>query len=338
MKNYRWTARIVAFVLIFCTASAWGQSIDFHDYFKPLPTVAEEMEQLPNKAIVGLGKRLFLETAMSQNRDLSCSSCHDLARFGVDSLSTSIGHKGQRGTRNAPSVYNASFHIAQFWDGRASNLEEQALQPILNPREMAMSDEQEVLFRLTSPEVLQGRYPSLFVKAFPDESAPLTFANIGRAIGAFERTLLTPAPFDDFLRGTHDALSPTQLGGLEKFVDLGCVACHAGRGVGGRMYQKLGMIVPYESSDMGRYEVTGLESDRQVFKVPSLRNVAMTAPYFHDGSISSLREAVRLMGHHQLGTELTTTEIDELVEFLGSLTGVPPVIETRLQGAILRVL
>lgn len=336
MKIFRRIVLVSLCLLSVGEVPAWAQSYDYQEFFKPMPSVAEVMEQLPNRTIVGLGKKLFFEKALSLKRDLSCSSCHALDHFGVDNLSTSIGHNGQRGRRNAPTVYNSSLHIAQFWDGRAADVESQALQPILNPREMAMPDKQQVLSRLGSQAVFQGRYPSLFARAFPDDSSPLTFDNVGRAIGAFERTLLTPAPFDDFLRGNDDALSPLQRSGLEKFVSLGCVSCHAGRAVGGRMYQKLGLIVPYKNSDMGRYEVTGLESDRQVFKVPSLRNVVMTAPYFHDGSVSSLTEAVRLMGRHQLGKELDTVEIDELVEFLGALTGTLPVIETRRQGAIVR--
>lgn len=301
--------------------SVGADKFAYQAIFKPLPPVAEVTLDSRDNAMVSLGEKLYFETALSLDNDLSCNSCHKLDAFGVDNEKTSPGHKGQRGGRNSPTVYNAALHIAQFWDGRAADVEAQALGPILNPIEMAMPDEAVVLKRLGSSDVAEGKYPALFAKAFPEETDPLTYKNVGVAIGAFERTLLTPSAFDDYLMGDESALSAEQQKGLQKFVETGCVACHAGVGVGGAMYQKLGLVFPYESVDQGRFDVTKSDTDRHVFKVPSLRNVVKTAPYFHDGSVATLEEAVKLMGKHQLGKDLSEADINEIVVFLGSLTG-----------------
>jgi cytochrome c peroxidase len=268
-------------------------------------------------AKIDLGRRLYYETKLSKSGEISCNSCHDLAAYGVDGEPTSPGHEGQRGGRNSPTVYHAAAHVAQFWDGRAADVEEQAKGPILNPIEMAMPSEAAVVKVLKSTP----HYPSQFKAAFPGEADPVTYDNMARAIGAFERRLVTPAPFDDFLAGNEDALSKQQLEGLQTFMDIGCTACHVGPVIGGSLYQKMGLVRAYETEDMGRYEVTGHASDRKVFKVPSLRNIEKTGPYFHDGSIAELDQAIRLMGLHQLGRELSQQQVDAIAAFLSSLTG-----------------
>lgn len=287
--------------------------------FAPLPNSAPNSANPTSPAKVALGKDLYFDTRLSKAQDISCNSCHNLDTFGVDNEPTSPGHKGQRGGRNSPTVLNAALHIAQFWDGRAKDVEAQAIGPILNPIEMAMPSEQAVLDRLgADPKTVAA-----FKAAFPEESNPLTYANIGNAIGAFERTLLTPSRFDDFLTGDEHALTPEEKAGGKLFVETGCTACHMGATLGGSMYQKLGLVKEYPTKDMGRYEVTKKEADRKVFKVPSLRNVVKTGPYFHDGSVKTLNLAVAQMGEYQLGKQLTESQIASIVSFLGSLTAKP---------------
>ena len=283
----------------------------------PAQVAPRRGEDPAGPALVDLGRMLYYDKRLSKNHDISCNSCHGLADFGVDGEATSPGHRGQRGDRNSPTVYNAAFHVAQFWDGRAADVEEQAKGPILNPVEMAMPDEARVLQVVGS---IPG-YRSAFEVAFPGEKRPLTYDNLGRAIGAFERRLVTPSPFDDFLAGDLGALDGKELSGLRTFVNTGCVTCHVGPAVGGTLYRKLGQVKPYPTDDPGRAKVTGDASDRHVFKVPSLRNVAKTGPWFHDGSIASLRQAIRLMASHQLGIELLDEQVDHIEAFLRSLTG-----------------
>jgi cytochrome c peroxidase len=285
--------------------------------FAVLPAVAESKENPVTPAKVELGRHLFYEQRFSISQKLSCNSCHGLTTYGVDNEPTSIGHAGQRGTRNSPSVYVAAFQFAQFWDGRAANVEEQAKGPILNPVEMGMPSADVVVKTLRE---VPG-YAALFAAAFPGEADPISYDNMGRAIGAFERRLSTPSPFDAFLAGKPDALSDAQVAGLQKFMDTGCTACHNGAPVGGLLFQKLGLVNPYPTEDLGRYDVTRQDADKYFFKVPSLRNVAKTSPYFHDGSIKTLDEAIRLMAWHQLGKQLTPAEIQSIAAFLGSLTG-----------------
>jgi cytochrome c peroxidase len=266
---------------------------------------------------VALGKRLYMDTRFSANGDLSCNSCHKLDNFGVDNEPTSPGTKGQRGGRNSPTVYNAALHVAQFWDGRAADVEAQALGPVLNPIEMGVASEAEVVKKIKGDK----DYVASFKKAFPEERDPITFKNFGRAIGAFERTLLTPSRFDRFLKGDDSALTKDEIAGLKTFTEAGCITCHNGVGVGGSMYQKLGLVKPYSTKDLGRFEHTKSESDKYFFKVPSLRNVEKTAPYFHDGSIKTLEEAVKIMGEYQLGRTLDDSQVQSIVTFLRSLTG-----------------
>ncbi len=287
--------------------------------------VAENATNPVTKAKVDLGRMLYFEKRLSLDGDVSCNSCHRLDKFGVDNEKTSPGHKGQRGDRNSPTVYNAAFHFVQFWDGRAADVEEQAKGPILNPVEMAMPNEAEVTKRL---EAIDG-YRKAFAAAFPGEKQPITYDNLARAIGAFERKLVTPAPFDAFLAGDDKALTAEQQEGLAVFLDTGCTVCHTGAVLGGQMYQKLGLVKPYPTEDSGRAKVTGNDAERGFFKVPSLRNVEKTAPYFHDGSIATLEQASRIMSEHQLGRTLSDADAAQLVAFLGSLTGTVDAEYTR---------
>lgn len=286
--------------------------------FSPLPSsmAAKSNPMTPEK--VELGRMLYYDERLSKNHDVSCNTCHLLDRYGVDGLETSDGHRDQVGGRNAPTVYNAAGHIAQFWDGRSPDIEDQAKGPPLNPIEMAMVDEAAVVAVLES---IPG-YVSAFSAAFPDDPDPVSFDNMARAIGAFERGLVTPSRFDDFLAGDAEALSETEKAGLQAFLDIGCSNCHLGPYLGGGMYQKLGLVKPWnQDADQGRFDVTGNESDRQLFKVPSLRNIAETGPYFHNGRIETLEEAVKNMAEHQLGVILDDQQVLSIVSFLGALTG-----------------
>jgi len=289
--------------------------------FKPLPKEPPSPESNPTTPEkVKLGKMLYYDPRLSRSGFISCNSCHNLATFGVDNEETSIGHRWQLGPRNAPTVLNAAFHIAQFWDGRAKDLEEQAKGPIINPVEMAMPDSLQAVKVIKSiPE-----YVELFKKAFPNSKDPITYDNIAKAIAAFERTLITPSRFDRFLEGDVSALTDEEKEGLKLFMDKGCTACHNGMGVGGHMYAKFGVVKPYSSKDLGRYEITKQESDKHVFKVASLRNVAMTYPYFHDGKVWDLKQAVKIMADVQLGMKLSDKEAKKIVAFLKALTGEIP--------------
>jgi cytochrome c peroxidase len=289
--------------------------------FKPLPDAVESQKNPITEAKVNLGRMLYYEPRLSKNQDISCNTCHDLAKYGVDGQQVSDGHKGQKGTRNAPTVYNAAGHFVQFWDGRAPDVEEQAKGPVMNPVEMAMSSDKAVVAVLKSiPE-----YVDAFKKAFPADKDPVTFENTARAIGAFERRLMTPSRWDKFLKGDHAVLSNTEKAGFNEFMEAGCQACHAGPYLGGEVYQKLGFVKPYpDTSDAGRQAVTKQESDRLVFKVPSLRNVDATGPYFHTGKVKSLQDAVKEMAEYQLGKQLTDGQIASIVTFLKTLTGEIP--------------
>lgn len=270
-------------------------------------------------AQVALGKKLYFDNLLSKNQSQSCNTCHrvDGGLPGVDGEATSPGAFGKRGDRNSPTTLNAGFHHAQFWDGRAANLQEQAKGPVLNPVEMAMPDETEVLQRLRN----HAEYPGLFKAAFPGTSQPVTYENMAAAIAAFERTLITRDRFDDFLKGNDTVLTAAELRGLKTFLASGCTACHNGPLLGANSYQKAGLIHPFPTKDPGRFAVTKDESDEGKFKVPALRNVAITGPYFHDGSIRSLDDAVKMMGWHQLGKELSQQEIRDIATFLHTLSG-----------------
>ncbi|PCC71441.1 cytochrome c peroxidase [Nannocystis exedens] len=287
-------------------------------YFSPLPATADSPTNPITLEKVALGRILYYDTRLSKNHDLSCNSCHKLDDYGVDHEATSPGHKKQRGERNTPTVYNAAMHIAQFWDGRATDVEDQALKPVTNPVEMALADEAACVASVKS---VPG-YADLFKAAFPGDPDPCNPRNISLAIGAFERGLTTPAPFDDFLNGNMTALNSDALRGLELFIELNCVSCHTGPTLGGTMYQKLGAVKPYETKDLGRFKVTNKPEDKYVFKVPGLRNVAKTAPYLHDGSAKELGDALDVMAEYQLAKgKLSDEEKTYLIAFLDSLTG-----------------
>jgi cytochrome c peroxidase len=270
--------------------------------------------------LVALGKELYFDPRLSQNGTQSCNSCHriDDHLAGVDNEPTSPGAFGKRGDRNSPTTWNAGFHVAQFWDGRAHDLAEQAKGPVLNPVEMAMPAEEEVIKRLKSaPE-----YLAKFKAAFRDDQDPLTYDNMAKAIAAFERTLVSRDRFDDFLNGNDTALASQEQQGLRLFLDLGCTTCHNSPILGGNAFHKSGLVNPYEfKNDKGRFVVTADEDDEYKFKVPSLRNVALTHPYFHDGKVADLADAVRRMAWMQLGRELTDVETEQLVSFLDTLSG-----------------
>ena len=271
---------------------------------------------------IALGKKLYFEKALSINDSQSCNSCHDLndGNMGVDNEPTSPGAKGERGGRNSPTSVNAGFHIAQFWDGRAPDLKAQAKGPILNPGEMGMPDEETVMTKLSGmPE-----YPKMFRAAFPTENKVMTYDNLAEAIAAFERTLISKDRFDTFQNGDLTALNEQELRGLESFISTGCISCHNGPTIGGTSYQKVGVMVAYlpdDAEDIGRAAVTGNDAEKFFFKVPSLRNVAKTGPYFHDGEVPTLKEAVSVMAEIQLGKELKTNEVDDIVAFLNTMSG-----------------
>jgi cytochrome c peroxidase len=305
------------------SAAAEKAAIDPADlaFFKPLPERFDSDKNPITEAKVKLGRLLYYEPRFSIGQDLSCNSCHELTKYGVDNEPTSFGHKKQRGARNSPTVYNAAGYVAQFWDGRAATVEDQAKGPILNPVEMAMPNEAFVLKVLKSiPE-----YGTSFKEAFPKDKDPISYDNVANAIGAFERQLVTPGRWDKFLRGDQGAITEAEKAGFAKFAKLGCPTCHNGATIGGAQFQKLGLVNPYpDQSDLGRYVVTKNESDKMFFRVPSLRNVEKTAPYFHNGSIPTLELAVKTMAHHQLGMELKPDEIASIVTWLKCLTGELP--------------
>ena len=289
--------------------------------FQPLEATAESAHNPRTLAKIALGRRLFHEKRISAKNDLSCNSCHDLQRSGVDGQASSIGFEGQRGDRNAPTVLNAAASFTQFWDGRSADVEEQAKGPILNPGEMGMKNGEEVVTRL---KALPG-YPAAFHEAFPAEADPIRYDNVGKAIGAFERGLMTPGRWDRFLAGDRAALTRPEKEGLKTFLNSGCMVCHTGPLLGGSMFERVGVVEPWPNQkDTGRMMVTHATADRMMFKVPTLRNVEKTAPYFHDGSVATLEAAVRAMGKHQLGLDLTPAEVGSMVVWLKSLTGEVP--------------
>lgn len=281
---------------------------------KPLPL----NQQLPQQ-IVALGEKLFHDPILSVNNSVSCATCHQLEFGGDDNLPVAVGVNGQTGSLNSPSVFNSAFNQSQFWDGRSDTLAEQIEGPIHNPREMA-NNWPNVINKLTNNDY----YQRLFKQSFDDG---ITRQNIISALVTFERSLVASnSKFDQYLRGFDDALTAEQKQGWQLFQDFGCISCHQGINIGGNMFQKLGIFKPYFSkshtpADLGRYNVTFLEQDRFVFKVPSLRNVAVTAPYFHDGKVKNLADAIDIMAQYQLGISLSEQDNQAIQAFLASLTG-----------------
>lgn len=290
--------------------------------FAPLPLRMDPPEGPPGEPMIALGRTLYYETVLSDGHDLSCNSCHALNGFGADGRRVSFGHRGQEGSRNSPTVYHAAGQVAQFWDGRSPDVEEQAKGPILNPSEMGMPDTVAVLEHLrNSPS-----YRAAFAAAFPGEDDPIHYDNVGHAIGAFERGLVTPSRWDAYLEGDTTALTEQEQRGVRTFVAAGCATCHGGPYVGGQSFQKAGVVHPWPfTADSGRIKVTENPADLYVFKVPTLRNIEKTSPYFSDGSVGSLDEAIVLMGHHQLGIELDDAQVADIRAWLGALTGTIPV-------------
>jgi len=294
--------------------------------FGELPDVALNPENSITDEKVALGKSLYFDKRLSKDNTISCNSCHNLDTYGVDNLSFSPGNDGGLGGRNSPTVLNAALHISQFWDGRAKDVEEQAGGPILNPIEMAMPNEKAVVDRLSKIE----EYKLLFATAFPEESTPITYLNIQKAIGAFERKLIIPSKFDKYLSGDETVLTDQEKSGLETFTTIGCIACHSGNLLGGQLFQKFGLYGNYwehtksKKVDEGKFEATKNEADKYFFKTPSLRNIEKTYPYFHDGSIEKLEDAINIMAKTQLNKELTAKETSDMVAFLKTLTGEVP--------------
>jgi len=295
--------------------------------FGELPMVAENKDNPLSDEKVALGKSLYFDNILSKNKTQSCNTCHNLNSYGVDNLPTSPGDaKGTFGVRNSPTTLNAALHIAQFWDGREPDVEAQAGGPVLNPVEMGMPDEKTVVKRLSKDK----KYPDMFAKAFPEDKDPVSYENMKKAIGAFERKLITPSKFDEYLSGNDEALNDKEKEGLKLFIDKGCIACHSGNVLGGQLYQKFGVYGNYwdhtnsKKIDDGKFEVTKKESDKYVFKTPSLRNIDKTYPYFHDGSVNDLDKAVQIMAKTQLNQDLTDNEIKLMIKFLKTLTGEVP--------------
>lgn len=273
-----------------------------------------------NQAMAELGKKLYFDPRLSKSGFISCNSCHNLSMGGTDNLTSSIGHAWQQGPINSPTVLNSSMNFAQFWDGRAADLKEQAGGPIANPGEMAFTHELAV-------DVLESipAYVAEFNQVFGSDAVNID--RITDAIAEFEKTLVTPnSRFDLWLKGSADAINEKELAGYQLFKNNGCIACHMGPALGGTSFQKMGLIAPYKTSNPaeGLAAVTGNDADRFKFKVPTLRNVELTYPYFHDGGAATLAEAVEIMGKLQLGQEYEPGEIDKIVAFLKTLTGEQP--------------
>ncbi|OYQ75622.1 cytochrome-c peroxidase [Wohlfahrtiimonas sp. G9077] len=312
--NPLWAAVTVSLSIFVGSAMA---DVKRDGIIKPVePAVVE------NPAKVALGAQLWFDPRLSKSGFISCNSCHNLSMGGSDNLKTSIGHNWQEGPINSPTVLNSRFNIAQFWDGRAKDLKEQAGGPIANPKEMAFTHDLAV-------EVIKAipGYVTDFKAVYGDDS--INIDQITDAIAAFEETLVTPnARFDLWLKGDDNALTEQELAGYQLFKTSGCVACHNGVNVGGSSFQKMGLLEEYVTDNpaQGRIEVTGKDADRFLFKVPTLRNVELTYPYFHDGEAATLEEAVEIMGRLQLRRNYTPEEVSNIVAFLKTLTGEQPQI------------
>jgi cytochrome c peroxidase len=300
--------------------------------FKSLPPDASTPERPLTPERVALGKALFFEARVSSDGAVSCAKCHQPTLQGTDALPTSIGNHGKVLPRNAPTVFNTALQFAQHYGGNRKDVEEQAVKALISPLAYGNVDYAAAEAKLRA---IPG-YRPMFEKAFPGEAEPVNAENWGRAIGAYERVLLTPAPFDRYLAGDTNALNAQAQRGLDKFMSFGCVGCHNGVTVGGQMFQKFGLTQDYwtltgskevelfKGRDKGRFQDTKNESDVFIFKVQQLRNVAVTPPYFHDGSVSELKDAVRIMAKLQLGRDLSADDIADIVAFLESLTGEVP--------------
>ena len=300
--------------------------------FKPLPHDAGTAEYPVTPERVALGKLLFFEPRISSDGVTSCAKCHQPTLYGTDALPTSVGNHGKMIPRNAPTVFNTALQFVQHYGGNRKDVEEQAVKALISPLAYGNADYPAAESRLRAITA----YRPMFEQAFPGEAEPVTVENWGKAIGAYERVLLTPAAFDRYLKGDTAALTSQAKQGLDKFISFGCAGCHNGVTVGGQMYQKFGLTQDYwlatgskevelfKGRDKGRFQDTKNEADAFIFKVQQLRNVAVTPPYFHDGSVADLRDAVRIMAKLQLGRDVGDGDIADIVAFLESLTGEVP--------------
>jgi cytochrome c peroxidase len=289
------------------------------NFFKSISIV--EYVTIPQNKI-DLGKKLFFDKTLSKSGVVSCNSCHNLATFGVDNKVFSIGDNKELNVRNSPSVIYASLNAMQFWDGHAKTLEEQAGESLLNPLQNGIPSKEFLENKLRAI----AEYQTLFKNAYPNDAEPITFANITKAISAFERQLLPKSKFDDYLDGNENALNEQEKKGLNAFMDNGCTTCHSGVAVGGQLMQKLGLYGEYskltnsKKVDMGLYERTKKEGDQYMFKVPNLRNVEKTYPYFHDGSVASLNEVIKIMAKLQVNKDISEGDANDIEAFLKTLT------------------
>lgn len=294
--------------LTICSAQT---EINQNQMITPIP------DSIPyNKEKAMLGKQLYMDTTLSADGKVSCNTCHDTKTFGVDNQVFSTGINGVMDTPfNSPTTFNAAFNFVQFWNGRAKDLADQARAPFTNPQEMGLNDEAEVIKIIEQNPDYEAKFKKIY--------GEINMDNIADAIAEFEKTLITPnAPFDRYQKGDENAISEAAKRGWNAFKTNGCVACHQGQNIGGTMYQKIGIFEPYPNQEnLGRYEITKVESDKMVFKVPSLRNIAKTAPYYHDGSIPTLDACVQFMAYYQLGKFLDQQTVEDIVAFLESLTG-----------------
>jgi cytochrome c peroxidase len=323
-------AGITATFAILLTAAAAEDAAllkQAQEIFQPLPKNMATAEFPITTERVQLGRSLFFDPRLTIDANMSCSSCHQPAFYGTDALAKPTGVRQRPHPRHVPTNLNAGTSFVIHWRGDRTSLEDQVFQALTSPITSGQPDEKAVIDRLAS---IPG-YAPLFKAAFPNEPQPMTLRNIAKSVGAYERTLVTPSPFDFYLAGDQQALPPAAKTGLEKFINTGCAACHNGVGVGGGMYQKFGVVEDYwkatgsDPIDQGRFDVTKDLDDLYVFRVASLRNVAMTPPYFHDGSVATLPDAVKVMARVQLGVSLNDADIGDIVVFLQSLTGELPV-------------
>jgi len=324
---------LVSFFVVFCLIALPAVAADpvmqqAQALFKPIPQTSPAIDHNPvTPEKVELGKMLYFEPRLSRSGLISCNTCHNLGLGGADFQETSVGHKWQKGGRNSPTVLNSVFNIAQFWDGRATDLMQQAKGPVQASVEMNNSPENVVKTLKSMPE-----YVERFRKAFSADKDPVTFDSMARAIEAFEATLLTPdSRFDKFLTGDEKALTAQEKDGLQLFMNKGCAACHGGVNMGGTGYFPFGVMekpkAEITAGDTGRFKLTGATSDQYVFKSPSLRNIELTTPYFHSGKVWCLKEAVGIMSSAQLGIKMTQQEIEKIADFLKATTGVQPRVE-----------
>ncbi len=329
--------------LIYALSAVLFVPVSYASGWQALPQIAPAPADNPTtEAKVELGKMLFMDPRFSSTGTVACNSCHNIMEGGDDDRQFSMGIHGKMGSRNAPTVWNAAFASTQFWDGRAASLEEQARGPVTNPVEMGMPDLDKAFARI---KAIPG-YATEFRKAYGKDA--MTIDNAMKAVAAFERTLITPnSPFDRYVKGDKEAMNSAQVRGMKKFSELGCTSCHSGAAFNGpSLPEGQGFFAKFPSysasqyeakyeliKDKGRYEVSKRESDKYMWRVPTLRNVSLTAPYFHNGAVKSLPEAVRVMAKTQLNKELSTQETADIVAFLESLTGeFPDIAMPRLPG------